>query len=321
MFAVEKLVGILIIRFQHIIVSIVGSMDDRTKLISDFASSLRSKGRRPATIESYQRDARDFLEFLESTAVPLGLVDTEILGEYIAKLFLRERHNSIRRKIIGIRQFFRFISDINHEPDSPLDHYPIPARDESLPDDLRDDDIEEITGILLSQKQTLKSKRDLAIFYLLAFEGLKASELINLKWENLIFSQNTNSLHVFGSRGRTIIMEGSTALALKNYKTHLEKVLYPLPEDIFISFKGREAQTITPKISRHGLKFLVYELGDVSGIHHLNTELLRHYATSYQLSLGKSPAEVMAHFGLKRLGNIAKHINRRGDHAASLPSN
>ncbi len=287
-------------------------MDDKSKLIREFASSLKGKGRRPATIESYQRDAIDFLEFLENIAIPVELVDTDTLCEFIKNLEQKERHNSIRRKIIGVRQFFRFLADTSQEYDSPLDNYPIPKRDETLPEDMSDNDIEEIITILLSQKGTLKARRDLAIFYLLAFEGLKATELINLKWESFIFSRSQSSLQVLGIRGRTIALGNETAQAIKDYQKHLARLSTDVSDYIFISFKGRDTLTIAPKISRHGLKFLIYELGDVSGIPHMNTELLRHYAIRYQLTLGKSPAEVMAHFGLKRLGNIAKHVHRRG---------
>ena len=42
----------------------------------------------------------------------------------------------------------------------------------------------------------------------------------------------------------------------------------------------------------------------------LNTELLRHYAINFHLELGKSPEDVMEHFGLKQLGNIGKHARK-----------
>ena len=60
-------------------------------------------------------------------------------------------------------------------------------------------------------------------------------------------------------------------------------------------------------MTRHGLKFVMYELGDKIGVSALNSELLRHHAIRHQLALGKTPEELMGHLGLRRLGNIARH--------------
>jgi hypothetical protein len=60
-------------------------------------------------------------------------------------------------------------------------------------------------------------------------------------------------------------------------------------------------------MTRHGLKFVMYELGEKIGISKLNSELLRHHAIRHQLASGKSPEDLMGHLGLRRLGNIARH--------------
>jgi hypothetical protein len=65
-------------------------------------------------------------------------------------------------------------------------------------------------------------------------------------------------------------------------------------------------------MTRHGLKFILYELGDKAGLSKLNTEQLRHFAVTYLIGLGRTPEEIMAHLGLRRIGNIAKHLARKG---------
>ena len=55
---------------------------------------------------------------------------------------------------------------------------------------------------------------------------------------------------------------------------------------------------------------MLYELGSQAQIKKLNSELLRHYAIHYHILLGRTPEEIMKHFGLKRLGNIAKHFTK-----------
>ena len=47
--------------------------------ISGFAESLKAKGKLPATVESYCRDARDFLAFIERHRLPANKVEPETL--------------------------------------------------------------------------------------------------------------------------------------------------------------------------------------------------------------------------------------------------
>jgi hypothetical protein len=63
-------------------------------------------------------------------------------------------------------------------------------------------------------------------------------------------------------------------------------------------------------MTRHGLKFILYELGDKAGLAKLNTEQLRHFAVSYLIAEGRTAEEIMLHLGLRRLGNVAKHLAR-----------
>ena len=87
---------------------------------------------------------------------------------------------------------------------------------------------------------------------------------------------------------------------------------------MFIAFKGRDASFPLPNMTRHGLKFIIYELGEKIGMASLNTEQLRHFAVSHLISLGYAPDQIMAHLGLRRLGNIAKHLAAAGTAGITL---
>src|SRR5690606_22146127 len=78
---------------------------------------------------------------------------------------------------------------------------------------------------------------------------------------------------------------------------------------VLIAFKGRDASILIPHMTRHGLKFIIYELGHDFSVMHLNTEVMRHHAMSLLLHAGHNAEQIMAHLGLRRLGNIAKHLS------------
>jgi integrase/recombinase XerD len=286
-----------------------------------FADNLRSRGKQPATIESYCRDAQRFLEYIGKVRLPAQKVEPETLLAY--QDYLRndceERDNSVRRTVIGIRQFYRFLSESRTVAGTPFDAVPIPVRDESLPSKgIKDDDVDTILTIALAGKPECKALRDAAIVSLLAHEGVKANELINLLWTDVLEEEGTaGSLRIAGSRARAIPLSSETHEWLKAYRRAYEQIRHPVitgpvKKRIFISFKGRDAASPLPEMTRHGLKFILYELGEKAGVPGLNTEQLRHYAVSHLLAKGKAPDEIMVHLGLRRIGNIAKHLASKG---------
>ncbi len=277
-------------------------------------------GTGPATVESYCRDAQRFLDYLGKYKMTPLQVEPGTLIAY--QDFLRgeceERDNSVRRTVIGIRQFFRYLSESRAIPATPFDLVPIPLRDDRLPKGLTQDDIEAVLQVALAGRPDCKAARDAVTVSLLAHEGVKANELISLKWTDYLQDQGHGTLRIPGSRARAIVLSAETNELMAAYRTLYASIRHPVIANatekyIFIAFKGRDAASPLPMMTRHGLKFILYELGDKAGISKLNTEQLRHFAVSYLISLGKSPDEIMLHLGLRRIGNIAKHLVRNRD--------
>ncbi len=284
--------------------------------IDRFADSLKLRGKLPATVESYCRDARGFMEYVLRHKLPVQQLSPEILGHYQDYLTERkETGNSIRRTVIGVRQFFRYLTESRQISSSPFDDVPIPERNDQLPLDLKKADIDKLIQLVRNDPDTFKASRDAAIVSLLAFEGVKATELIGLRWRDYMSGAAAGdgaTLRINGTRGRTLTLSPETAAAMEIYRGRYRQVDHPAlvavnEPRMFIAFKGRDAAVPIPHMTRHGLKFIIYELGKLANISALNSELLRHYAVSHQLALGHSAEQIMHHLGLRTAGNIAKH--------------
>lgn len=295
------------------------TLDHQT--VERFAESLRSRGKQPATIESYSRDAQGFVDYLQRLRVAPCNIEPETLLAY--QIFLRsdmkERDNSVRRTVIGIRQFFRFLNDSGVIKATPFDCVAIPVRDDRIPKGLKTAEVETLLATAAAGKPACKASRDAALVGLLAYEGIKANELIGLRWRDLMNEDDVGSLHISGARARAIRLAPTTLNLIRAYRVHYREIRHPailssVEKHMFVSFKGRDASSPLPKMTRHGLKFILYELGEKNGLDKLNTEQLRHFAVTHLISLGKPPEEIMGHLGLRRLGNIAKHL------ASSRPS-
>jgi integrase/recombinase XerD len=286
--------------------------------LSDFANHLKDNGKKDSTVASYCRDTKNFLNFLNKHSIPFSQVDQNLIDSYQSALSheLAEKENSIRRAIISLRQFFRFLTLKEIITDSPFEDTPIPFREELMPRILSDEDIAALLKSASASPHPLKAARDRALLSVLCFEGIKVTELTNLKWSHFLMDQEKAYLKILGERSRTLSLSLESKKLLVLYKELYEKDPHARSQtnpqqQLFIAFKGKDTLTLTPQITRHGLKFLIYELGEASNLGKINTEMLRHFAMRHLLSLGKSPEEVMDHFGLRRIGNIAKHLRTR----------
>jgi integrase/recombinase XerD len=282
-----------------------------TELILSFGQFLKKIGKKESTIQSYCRDVSPFLNYLTQHNVPLACVTFQTLAHYKTNIHAKNssrKSNSFRRAIIAIRQFYRFLPEFSHLRLHSLDQIPIPKREELKPRKLSKFDVESLL-YACNKGSELKNLRDKAIIALFCFEGLKVSELIQLEWKHFLSYQNSGSLLVPGDKKRLLLLNPKSLELLINYKTYISEHSVNLvkPFKMFLGFKGKDTIVILPKVSRHGLKFMIYELGETCHLPNLNTENLRHFAIQFHLDNGSSPEEVMRHLGLKRIGNIAKH--------------
>jgi site-specific recombinase XerD len=286
--------------------------------ISSFADSLKNSGKQAATIESYCRDARRFITFLREQSIRVEDVEAKTLLDFQHHVQEIEhgKGNSVRRMVIGVRQFFRFLQEQRSIPSTPFDEVSIPHRIESAPSQNVLEKIGEMVQHLLSQFPSgLNRARDNALLALMAVEGVKANEILELHWSDLLPSVSQSTLKIRGLRHRTIELSPTTTAAVLHYRQEFQTDPRLLGDDtgrwarMFISFKGRDSSVPIPTLSRHGLKFIVYELGEKFGMKHLNSELLRHFAVERMLAAGKPPEAIMNHLGLRRIGNIRKHLH------------
>lgn len=278
------------------------------KFIKNFEASLEAKGMLKATVQSYTSDVNLYKEWNERSAGNENFGDKLNVLSYIKHLHQEkgDSTNSVRRKIIALRQFFRHWYPEEKKVGSPIDEIPVPPRDESLPDMLSPEDIQVMMNALT--EHNFKCLRDKAILSLLAIEGLKVREIMDLTWKDFLKQKDESSLKIIGPKARVITLFTDTTKAICNYKFFIEEELaLDTPPHLFVSIKGRAGKPGNTRISRHGVKFMLYELAAKTGLKNINTELLRHCAISFQLDLKKDPELVKQHFGLNQLGNIAKH--------------
>jgi len=176
-------------------------------LVDRFQTMLRAQERSPCTVKQYGHIARMFLQYAQKPLDEVTLRDLESFREYL----VLQRHyskNSVYTTVRGLTCLFRSYGF------AIADQLEAPRRPERLPRYLSE---EEMHRLLETVKE---SPRDSAIVHVLAFCGLRVSELSHLQLEDLEFERNI--LHVRSGKGakdREVVLEDRTRAAIDRYLT------------------------------------------------------------------------------------------------------
>ena len=132
-------------------------------------------------------------------------------------------------------------------------------------------------------------------------EGLKVSEVIKIKLEDLKNSKDNFYLDIRGSKQRGFFLQTPTSTAISNYLKESSKLDFSFKREyLFLGFKGINLGKILPSMTRHGVKFFINELAEDISVS-LSAEKLRQFAIAYHIDQGKELSELMKHFGLSNL--------------------
>ena len=174
------------------------------ELLISYRRHLFDHGKRAATINCYESDAKSFMDFLFKIRSNGSLEGPDDLAAFQNKMENNqsESPNSIRRKIIGVKSFLRFAIPCVTGMASGFDEYPIPQRVDGLPDGLDPEDLDSLMDAAQKQVPPIKGSRDLAILALLSLEGLKVTEIIHLKVSDLVLAPSSGTLMIRGLKSR-----------------------------------------------------------------------------------------------------------------------
>ena len=157
---------------------------------------LIEKGLADKTLESYGSDMARYLSFLENNKIKdISDADTPVLLKYL--IFMRDAGlgaKSRARHLVTLRGFYKFLVNekiLKHDPTRLID---LPKSGLKLPDVLS---VEEVRLLLsVPDTNTPIGSRDGAMIELLYAAGLRVSELINLKLQDV--NMEAGFVRVFG---------------------------------------------------------------------------------------------------------------------------
>ncbi|MFN4366637.1 MAG: site-specific tyrosine recombinase/integron integrase [Acinetobacter sp.] len=270
------------------------------------------------TLQAYERDISDFLEFCQREQLNLNDVEATDLRQFLAEKV--EQHqlspSSLQRMLSAIRQFMKWAEQAQHMAFNPADDFQLKRQSRPLPGMV---DIETVNQIIdqpapeneIQQQMWL---RDKAILELLYSSGLRLAELQSLRIKDIDF--NRQLLRITGKGNKTrIVPFGSKAK--DSVMAWLQ--IYPLwngdfvPEaNVFITQKGNP---LGARQIENRVKFQAQRAGVNVDLH---PHLLRHCFASHMLSNSRDLRAVQEMLGHSNLTTTQIYTHVDFDHLAQI---
>ena len=244
-------------------------MNKLSELILEFIRYLLiDKAYSNNTLESYKRDLDKFLEYNKDKNI--NKISNEDLKEYIKYLNdenLNEK--SIARNISSLKSFYKFLVINKYINNNPSEALFLPKVKKSLPNTLTEDEVLKLLDIEVNDNFSYRNKAMLELMYA---TGLRVSELINLKLQDIDLSQDIIRTFGKGSKERVIPI-GDYA------KEYLEKYIYEYrgsmlkresSEYLFLNNHGKQ-------MTRQGFFKIIKKIAKEKGINKdLSPHTIRH---------------------------------------------
>ncbi len=261
------------------------------EILDRYAKYLKQNVHSKNTLDSYLRDVRQFLCYLEEeTALHFTEVGAEDAQKYAKLLKKRGRSAAtVNRCLVSLRGFYRYAVDKKLAPINPFLNVTMEKPVKKLPESLDSEEIE-----LLFQAPDVKDPkgcRDKAMLELLYATGVKVSELTALNLEDV--NLRAGILHCRTPKAERVIPIYQDALdVLTDYIYRIRPLLSTQQsEALFINFSGQ-------RLTRQGFWKIIKQYAARTGIRKdITPHTLRHSFAIHLLENGAGVRDIQEMLG------------------------
>jgi integrase/recombinase XerD len=211
------------------------------RYIKDFVSFLKiERGLAENSILAYQNDVKKLQDFSESSKLEVRDITFDHLKNFVKELYdLGLSARSQSRIISGIKQFFNYLVLENEIETDPSELIEMPKIGQKLPEVLSIEEIDTlIDAIDLSKNEGHRNKAILETLYSC---GLRVTELVNLKFEELFFDEGFIRVIGKGNKQRLVPVSGSVEkeIGIYNNTIRVHQSIQPGNESyVFLNRRG-----------------------------------------------------------------------------------
>lgn len=258
------------------------------------------------TKKSYEFDLIIFNNFCEERNLNLNNINGNSIKEYLKNLKQQKLSNkSISRKISALRGFYKFLLIEKKVIDNPMEYIEIPKINKTIPSVLSKEEVEILLNIDLNDKFSYRNKAMIELMYA---TGLRVSELVNLKLNDVDLQMSTLKTMGKGNKERQ--------LPIGEYATSIIILYLHKARPLFLKHKHSEYLFITnqgTKMTREQFYKILHVIAKKKGITTaFSPHTLRHSFASHLLDNGadlRSIQEMLGHSNISST-QIYTHVSK-----------
>ncbi len=278
--------------------------------IVDFTEYLRNEKKSSEnTVLSYARDLKGFCRFMKESGVldPAKVNRTNVMAYVYELQKQRKAGATVSRNIASIRSFYQFLQRKGIVAENPAADLELPKVEKKVPEILSLEKVE----LLLEQPKGDEDKevRDKAMLELLYATGIRVTELISLKVEDI--NLPLEYIRCGSDTKIRIIPIGAQAkFSLRRYleKVRDNMVLRPDEEVLFVNCNGKP-------MTRQGFWKIIKAYAKKAGIEEdITPHMLRHSFAAHLIENGadlRSVQEMLGHSDISTTQIYTKLTNQK----------
>nr|WP_245954214.1 site-specific tyrosine recombinase XerD [Companilactobacillus formosensis] len=211
--------------------------------LSDYARYLRlDRGLSKNTITSYNQDLLEFSQFLEDKKATFYPEDHFVITQFFASQDKAGKSkNSQMRMFSSLKKFYQWLELLDKIPNNPMNELDAPKKGSHLPVVLSMDEVNKL--IESPDISTTLGIRDRTIFEVMYATGLRVSELVNLKMDDLHLDLQLIKTLGKGSKERLLPISETAIKWLNKYLQETRQPLaakYGQQAEVFLNFRGKK---------------------------------------------------------------------------------
>jgi integrase/recombinase XerD len=214
------------------------------------------------TLEAYVRDVtklKQFFEMTNSAAQPADVKAKDIKNFLVYINELGMTAPSQARILSGIKSFYKFLLFQNSIVEDPASQIQSPHKGRKLPEVLDFHEIEQLLDAI--DMSTPEGTRNRAMLETLYSSGLRVSELIDLRLNNLFFDAGVMKVLGKNNKERLVPIGGDAVKYIDLYRTHVRNHMLIKPGNENILFLNRRGAKLTRVMVFTIIKNLAKEIG------------------------------------------------------------